>query len=302
MRPQDLTYERFLTEQWHAVRDGMDAVLSAQAGDVALVVRAVMAFYVLVRFLEWGTGRLGHFGFILAAVRGWAVVLLLTNQAVYAGTVRDYTWEHVPNTLVGAVTGRQSRLATHQQFDVVSTMHENLVADVRRQNQSWSVQTLANMLNAWLGNGSAQFWLMVMAGTYMTGLKLTAIAICLGAWFIVLELFERTRGFFMYWVGVVAGLLAYQLASSIYMQIALRGQMTLLRNTRAARGIGVDEMAVNLIHLGNTMFSDAMTMLSLSTICAVGGGVAGHAIATRAAAALPGTTNRVMAALRRGSR
>ena len=298
MRPQDLRYERFLTEQWYAVRDGMDAVLAAQASEVGYVVRAVAALFLLVLFVQWGTGGRSGWSFIWNGAKAYAIVLLLTNPGYFAGTVRDYAWEKIPNAMVGAVNGRRSLLATHQQFDVVSAMHESLVADVRRQNQSLSIQTAVNMLNAWLGNGSAQFWLMVMAGTYMTGLKLTAIAICMGMWLIILELFERTRGFFMYWVGVMAGLLAYQLASSIYMQIALRSQQTLLRNTRAARGIGVDEMAVNLMHTGNAMFSDAMTMLALSTICALGGGAAGHAIAARAATALPGAANRMANAAR----
>lgn len=295
----DLTYATYLTAQYEAVIAAIDAVLAVEVAALLRILKPALAFFFLIQFIRFGGGYIGWQRLLGELARALLIAAMLGAQGLYIPIARNTVVEHVPAAVAEIVTGQGSRLAPTRQFDVVSQAADNLTADIRRRNTSWSVSAFGNSIATVASNVSLQFWIAVQAGVWMVSIRLLAIALCLGPWLLIFELFERTRGFFTSWIGIMAGLLCFQLASAIYMQIALRSQMALLRAVQAAGDAGIDEMLARLLHIANAIFTDALTMLFLPAICAIAGGAAAHVGATKAFNSLPGAAGRAYDKIRK---
>jgi TrbL/VirB6 plasmid conjugal transfer protein len=286
-----LNFETWLTTQYDQIVRAMEHVLRAEMDAVLPTLRWVAAIFVGITFLRWGLGYIDWRGAGMAGLRMAVVVMLIGGQGIYMSRVRVGVMETIPNETARVITGTGGRMPAAAQFDTVSMAAENLAAEIRLRNTGWSIAALVNGLAALAANALFQFWLTVLAAVWLASIRLTAIALCLGVWLLLLEVFETTRGWVRHWVGILAGLLLFQIASSVFLQISMRSTMGLLRTTMEnsrASGTSVEQMVLDLLHVSLAMFADAMTMLALPTICAVAGGGGAYLAAGMAARFVPG--------------
>lgn len=294
-----LSYTANLGLQYQAIKTAMDRVISAELVAVLPVLRWVLAFYVLVHFWRFATANAHWSSLMWALVRALVVVFFLKGSGAYTANVRDMLFETIPNGVVASTTGSSVLISAPQQFDIVSTAIDALTADIRRQNTSWSVSAIGNSLATWLVNVGLQAAVAVQAYVWLVSVRALAITLCLGVWFIMFELFERTRGFFQHWIGTAVGIVTFQVVSAIYLSLSMQSEMEMLRAIQAnSRSFDIDQMISNLIHVGASMFGDALTMLVLPTICALAAGGGVHIGATRAASAIPGAAAAAVSKLR----
>ena len=276
-----LTYAAVLTSQYDAVRAVMRNVIAAQTTHIVPgAARGCSALHFAIQFLRWGLAMGVSFGtVVLTLVRSAVIIFALNTSGAWTTWVADNAFERVPNALVAVANNTSPRLSAPQQFDSVSLAIDNLIADVRRRNTTWSISAFGNAIAAWVVWFGLQLGLAVQAFVWMVSVRLMAIAICVGMWLAILELFDRTRGFVNNWIGVVVGLLTFQLAASIYLQIAMHSEMELLRAIQEQNNNSnsVDMMIANLGKAGNVMAGDAITMISLGAVFGGGGGIATHA-------------------------
>ena len=285
----DLTYTTILTGQYDAVRVAMDRVLAAELAAILPPLRVVLGAYFLLQFIQFAMGHVGIKPVVTALVRGVVVVWLLTGAGIWTGYVRDLSFERVPNALASVATGGNARLTAPQQFDNVSMAIDNLVAGVRKRNTSWSVTGFGNSIMTWLVWGGLQLMLTLQAYVWLASIRIMAIAICMGVWLILFEFFERTRGFFQNWIGIVVGVWTFQLAASVFLQISMHSEIELLRKIQQATpSNSVDVALANLGHVGSALAGDALTMLVLPTVFGGAAGVGAQLGAIAAARALPG--------------
>lgn len=288
----EIAYAAVLTAQYNAVKAGMDRVLTLELAAVVPVLKSVLAVYVLVQFILFAKGHLLGMAFVGRLVRAVVVSFLLSN--VWVSYVRDYAFEKIPTALAGTASGGTSVLTAPQQFENVSTAIDNLTADIRQRNTSWTVTAFGNSIMSWIVWGGLQFALTIQAYIWLTSIRIMALTLCVGVWLILFELFDRTRGFFQHWIGIVVGLWIFQLASSVQLQISLHSEIAMLRMIHdAGASNSVDQMIANMGHVGSALFGDALTMLALPALYGGVGGAAMQYGAASAFRAMPGVMNRV---------
>lgn len=280
-------YAANLTAQYSAVKAGMDRILAQELVAVMPVLRSVLTVYVLVQFVLFAKGHVLGMTVMGRLLRAVAVSFLLSN--VWATTIRDYAFEKVPTALAGTASGGTSVLTAPQQFENVSTAINNLIADIRQKNTAWTVSAIGNSVAAWLVWAGLQFALSIQAAIWLTSIRVMALSLCVGPWLILFELFERTRGFFQHWIGIVVGLWIFQLAASVQLQISLHSEMELLRQVHdLGDPNSIDQMLANLGQVGSALAADAITMMVLPALYGGIGGAAMQYGAMSAFRAMPG--------------
>jgi hypothetical protein len=149
---------------------------------------------------------------------------------------------------------------------------------------------VADAIAAWFAGCLIQFWNGVSFDIWLFGRKLLGIVLCMGPWVLTTELPDRTRGYVDQWVGIIVGLIVFQLAAAIELQLMLHSQSAMLMKVRGSiDSVSIDEAVGTLFHLATMMFMDALTMLALPMVCGIGSGAAaahGYAMALIAAAPL----------------
>jgi hypothetical protein len=134
----------------------------------------------------------------------------------------------------------------------------------------------------------------IQAFVWLASIRIMAIAIILGPWLLMFEFFDRTRGFFQNWIGIVVGVWTFQFAASVFLQISMHSEMETLRNIQRASAASnsVDMMLSNLGRAAMSIFGDALTMLVLPAVFGGVSGAGAQIAAWRGMAAMP----RMMAA------
>lgn len=294
-----ITYAAALSAQYNAVRVGMDRVLALELAVAVPVLKSVLAVYVLVQFVLFAQGQVQGLAFVGRLLRAVVVCFLLSN--VWVSYVRDYAFDKVPTALAGAASGGTVALTVPQQFEAVSVEIDNLMADIRTRNTSWSVTSISNGFMSWIVWGGLQFSLAIQAYVWLTSIRIMALILCVGVWLILFELFERTRGFFQHWIGMVVGIWTFQLASSIQLQIAMRGEHEILRSVRDfGNPNSVDQAIANMGHVGTALFGDALTMLALPALFGGVGGAAAQIGVMTVVRSMPAIAGRLSALAKRG--
>ncbi|MDO9713254.1 type IV secretion system protein [Paracraurococcus lichenis] len=292
------SYATSLAVQYTAVRDGMDGVLASELKVVLPVLKTVLPVYTLVQFLLFAKGHVTGFAFVGRLLRAVVVSFILSN--LWVDYVRNYAFEKIPTSLAGAASARTFNLTMPQQFDAVSKEIDNLTAEIRTRNTSWSVSAIGNSMMTWLVWGGMQFCVALQAYIWLTSIRIMGLLLCVGAWLILFELFERTRGFFQHWIGLVVGLWTFQLAASVQLQISMQSEDTLLRAIHdQAVNNSVDQMLANLGQVGNALVGDALTMLAVPTLFGGAAGAAAQIGAVALARSMPGMLNSLNRFVRR---
>lgn len=287
-----LTYNTVLTTQYNSVREAMNRILNAELAAIIPTLQWVLALYILVQFYRVMVGTGDIRSFVTALIRAVVIVYFLRHNDIYVRFIADNLFEKIPNALAG-IAGSSAQLSTPARFDVVSAAIDNLTAEIRHQNTSWTVTAFGNTLATWLVNIGLQAFLAAQAHVWLVSIRLMAILLCLSPWLLLFEFFERTRGFFSQWLGIACGLICFQLGASIFLRISMESEMALLRAIQAAGSPNsIDMMISNLIHVGTALFGDALAMAALPMITAVAGGAGAHVAATRAASMMPGNIAR----------
>lgn len=300
MNPAVLTYEYWLSTQYEAVRDAMMRGVANSTAGTWPILLACAAIVALTTFFSWSRGHITWGKAFVTLLRVLFVAVLIGTQNLYTSRVAMFVFETVPNEIASKISGSPVTVASYRQFDNIRMQQINLTADVRRKNTDWSLAALGNAMTNQGVDAAGQFWLTIIAYVWLTSIRLMAVVLCIGPWLMLFELWDRTRGFFQSWLGVVVGLLTFQVAASTFLQISTQSQMQVLRTVHAAnRGSNnIDVMLQNLQHVANAVFGDAMTMLALPAIC---GGSAALA-AGMAARFLPSQMQRAYDRARGGSR
>ena len=282
------TFAGIAQTQDTALRAAMDAVTSASLSYAVTPLRALLVIYVAITFLLFAGGSLGRNGLIGRLLRAAFVWMIVTSGTVYASDIRDLCFDGIPNQIATTINGQGATISAAAQFDKVSAAADSMVAAVRAQNTGWSVSALSNAIGAWIATAGLQFVLGVMCAVWLLGRKLMAVVLCFGPWLICFELFDRTRGWVDQWLGKIVGLLVFQLASSVLLQLMLTGEMNLMQQFHNATSVGVDEAVGQLFHVVVMVAMDAITMLALPAVCAIGSGAAaGHGYIAGMAASAP---------------
>lgn len=286
----DTSFATFAAGQDAALRAGMDNVIQASITTMLPVGRILLVIFVAVSLALFSAGRLGGNALIGRVIRGLAIVYFIGAASVYDASIRDVAFDHIPTAFATAINGGGVTITAGQQFDIVSTAADNLVAEVRKKNTGWSASAISNSIAAWIADAGLQFVFLVIAAMWLLGRKLMALVLCFGPWLAWFELFDRTRGWVDQWLGKIVGLLVFQLAADSLMQISMQGEMQLLRTAQAqVTAAGSDEALGLLFHIFAWIGTDALAMLVLPTICAIGSGAAaGHAAAAMFAMGAPG--------------
>lgn len=290
----NLLFNLYAARQDAALAAAMDQVLGALLGSLRQPLQFGLLVYVTVAGIAVAFGRMSGERYVSFFVRALAVSWLLTGTAAYASVVRDTLFTEIPNMIASAVTGRTSGISAAQQFDALAAAAENMVARIYVETTGWSVAKLGQRLSAEAAKAYQDFMLTIQFVVWMLSRRLMVLAICIGPPLVILELFEATRGYVRHWVGVLVGLLAFQLASAVQMQISLRGASEFILMMRDRPGAGLDAKVATLWDVGGWFLMDAVAMLCVPMICAVGSGVAmHHAAGSQAVTRLAGGAVRV---------
>ena len=285
----DTSFAGYAQFQDEALRAGMDAVIATSLAQAVPVLRVLMGLYVLLTFALMAGQRITAYTFVGRCVRAIVVLGLITGQGFYAQHIRDNTFDTIPNAVASIINGGGTRISAAQQFDLVSQAAEAMVADVRSRNTAWSSAAISNGIGVWVAGAAINLVNAIIAGMWLLGRKLMAIVICFGVWLLVFELFDRTRGWVDHWIGAIVGLLVFQLGSSILLQVMLRGEMAMFRSLMTNPTANADEAVYNLFRVAGYIGTDALTMLALPIICAVGSGIgAAQGVGMALAAGVPG--------------
>lgn len=270
----DCLYSTFAARMAEADSAGIDAVVASAISGVRpwlqfAILVAVTAGGFAVTFNRMTAERLGVW-----MVRALTVVWLLSAAGTYNQVVRTAAMDEVPNRVASIVNGGGQNIKAEQQFCVLRAAMENLTAKVAKEANGWSVADFMARGSAEVARVAQGILLEVVLVIWLIGRRLTALAICLGPFLLCFELFDATRGFVRHWIGTVVGLLAFQLASSVQLQISQQGAMRFLQQLRGQMNGDINAMVGVLWDAVGWFLMDAVVMLAIPTICAVGSGVA----------------------------
>jgi type IV secretion system protein VirB6 len=278
-----LSYAQFAQEQDAALRSGMDHVIGAGLADAVPILRVLAVVYIIVWFFMLGANEISLRGFVGKAIRIGVVTTLIAGSGFYIQHVRDFLFDGAPNEIATVIGGANTPITAAAQFDENSARIDSVVASIHENNRAWTLKGVADAIAAWFTGLALNTEIGLMFGVWMLGRKLLAIALCFGPWLLLFELFERTRGFVMAWVGTLVGLLVYQLGSSVLMKISLVSLGQLLAQSKSsemayrAAGLSYTDQAIGtLFHVVCYVLSDVFALLALPAICAIGVGAAAH--------------------------
>lgn len=279
------TYLGYAQIQDSAIIAGMNSIINASLTAVWPIVHWLAIIYLIILFCQVASNQMTVNAGVGKAIRLIVVVFVIHSAGIYTKYVRDLAFTDVPNEIATIVTGSPVGISAASQFDHVAQAADYLVADAQAKNTGsiFSVSAIGNSVALWLADIGMNIATAIMFGVWLLGRKLLAIVLCFGPWLLLFELFDRTRGFTEQWIGKIVGLLVFQLASAALLQIMLKGQSQVLQAIKASPGISLDAMIGKLMHLVGYMATDALTMIALPAICAIGSGAAaGHAVTTGA--------------------
>ena len=262
----------------------MDSVIGNSLTAAWPVVHWLSVIYIVITFAQVTANLMTMSAFLGRAVRLFFVVFLLHSAGIYQQYVRTLAFVDVPNEIATVVSGSPVGVSAAAQFDKVSQAADFLVADAEAKNAGhsiFSVSAIGNEIGIRLADGFINLMVAFMFGVWLLGRMLLAVVLCYGPWLLLFELFERTRGFTEAWIGKIVGLLVFQFASAVLLQILIQCISHVLMDIHAAPGASVDDIVNNLMHLAGFMMTGLITLIALPSICAIGSGAAaGHAVAT----------------------
>lgn len=251
------------------------------------VLAAIVVTYVAISFMYLAGGEITLKGFLGKTVRLFIVVQFIVNAANYNQYVRDFFFDGVPAEFAAAFMDTPATLSSAQQFDKASGEVDSLVAAAQMQNTGWSTEALSNSMAIWVADIGIKIMIAVWAFVWSLGRFLLAVVLGFGPWILVFELFDRTRGFVDHWIGTLVGLVVYQLAGAITLQIVMTGAFALLTAIHVSGTVNADEMVGMLVQVFYFFAMAALTMLALPFICSVGSGAAaGNAVVMTAASGM----------------
>lgn len=224
--PIGITYAALASHRLDTVRSMMDAVIDAEAQFMTPILRALFIIYLLLLFTQMWAGVVSVDRLVNSILRSGVIIFLVTHGGAFAQYVRDPIFDRIPraisNTILASVGGgTTSSQGVAQQFDTVAIAIDHVTARVLELNTGWTIAAGANYLTAMANNTWAQTLLAGVAAVWLLGVTLLAIALCFGPLVLVFELFERTRGYLMQWVGILVGLTAFGIGTSILLAIQM---------------------------------------------------------------------------------
>ena len=268
----------------------MNQAVAASLTAMRPILAAVAVTYVAISFMYLAGGEITLKGFLGKTVRLLVIVQFIVTAANYNQYVRDLFFDGLPSEFATTFMDTPATLSSAQQFDKASAEVDNLVAAAQGKNTEWSTAALANSMAIWIADIAIKCMIAVWAFVWSLGRFLLAVVLGFGPWLLVFELFDRTRGFVDHWIGTLVGLVVYQLAGAITLQIVMTGAFALLTSIHTAAGaVDADELVGMLVQIFYFFAVGALTMLALPFICSVGSGAAaGNAVAMTASAGLMG--------------
>ncbi len=276
------TYLDFATTQDASLRGAMDHVITASLTFAVPILHWLAIAYIVLTFSLVAGNVMTVHTMIGRLLRLLFVVYFITGSGGYTTHVRDLAFDGVPQAIASVLTDTPTLTSAAQQFDIVSKAADNIVADAMAKNSLFSANGIGNSVAAWAADGGIQGINAVMFGVWLLGRVLLAIVLCFGPWLLVFELFDRTRGFVDQWIGKIVGLSVFGLASAVLLQIVLRGELDMLTQVHNSGG-NIDQIIAQLVHVVALLATDALAMLALPAICAIGSAAAaGHAVASGA--------------------
>lgn len=264
----------------------MDNVIAAESANLMPILKALFLIYIGLQFTQCMFGHLNTWKAFAGCIRVGIIVLLVGHTNQFAEHIRDPMFNTIPQAIAtfagGDASGSQTIAA---QFDAVSAGADALTATTVKLNSGWSPSAFINCGSAWLADFAMQVELAIIFCVWLLGQTLLAIIICFGPMLLLLELFDRTRGFVDQWIGKLVGMMAFALATSVFMALMMQGLTTMMQmadGSMANSGAGAVSVMLHVI-IGITV--DLFTMLALPTIVGFGSGVAGSLAAPSALAA-----------------
>ncbi len=236
----------------------------------------------LVTFNEMSARRAGNY-----AVRAIAVAYILSSTAVYNQWVTNVFFTQLPNTIATVVTGATTPITAAQQFDKLALSAESVIATA--MSQATGLMHIGDQMALWWALGWIHVILSVEFFIFMLGRKLMAVVIVIGPFLILFELFEHTRGWARAWIGKLVGLTVFQLASTALLSISSQGAFSYVQAISANPGAGLDQQIANIDHLSAWFLGDALSIMAVPTIAAIGSGVAAGTAVAASFAARAGT-------------
>ncbi len=221
-----IAYAALATHRVDTIRAMMDAVISAEAQFMTPILRALFIIYLGRQFIMMNFGYVSGKTFVSTILRSGIIILLVTKAGAFAQYVRDPLFDRIPravsSTILASVGGgTTSSMGIAQQFDTVALAIDHVTARVLALNTGWTIAAGANYLTAMANNTWAQTLLAGVAAFWLLGVTLLAIALCFGPMVLVFELFERTRGYLVQWIGTLVGLTAFGIGTSILLAIQM---------------------------------------------------------------------------------
>ncbi len=257
-----------------ALLEAMNAAIASGLNWIRPQVRLGLGLYVIGYALLLLYAKVDGHRFVMAAIQA-AALAAMTQVTNYNFYVRDLFFTTLPNAFASALYGPRASVSSAQQFDILWSAVTHMNAYILSQATGlWYIgdRALVHILGF---IDLAALW--VCFGIWYLSRLFMGIVICIGPFLLVLFLFESTRGYAKQWVGMLIGLAALQLSSSILMRIllsVLSSRMAMMENDPS---LGVDELVNNAAQMTGVFWFSAVLMFVLPTVIAIGAGGAGVA-------------------------
>ena len=298
-----ISYADLSTERLETLKAMMDAVISAEAQFMTPILRSLFIIYLLIQFTQMWSGVLSVDRLVNSILRSGIIIFLVTHSGAFAQYIRDPLFDRIPraisNTVLSSVGGgTTSSMGVAQQLDAVSLSIDHVTARILEMNTGWGITAGVNSIAAWANNGWAHTLLSWTAGVWICAASLLAISLCFGPLMLVFELFERTRGYLMQWVGTLVGLTAFGMGTSILLAIQMTQLGRVVRSLDRNLPTSSTEAVGAFGHVASGIALDLIALLALPAICAIGSGVAANHTAAATSIAMRGATGSAGAAFR----
>ena len=291
------TFAGYAQTQDDALRAAMDTLITQGFAAASGPLRWFVTIFVLITFVLFAAGEITSGTFIKRTLRALSVIFIILHSSWYITNVRNNAFDTFPNAVATAYNGG-TLLSAAGQFDKASLASDNLVGQVREANTGWTASAFTNALAAWIADVGIQFTLSIECGIWLVGRKLMALVLVIGPWLTTFELFDRTRGWVDHFIGTIVSLSVFQLMSSALVKMQMTTVLSMLLAYHNAGG-SVDQVVGGLFHVLGSLTTDAIALIALPTVCAIGSGVAAsNAVASGMAMAFPGRAVRLASTMR----
>lgn len=264
------TYQTFASIYDEGLRAGADAATRAGLSWTATVLKAALLPWFVVVGAQIALGQFS-LGKLLGYGTRIALVLWLAVGAAYTTVIADTIVDGIPNEIASAINGEGARVTFAEGFDRLAAQTDYFTAQIKGQATGY-ITGIPTRFAADAYNGGAKTFLGLFFVVWIVVRIATRILVAGLSFFLLLLIFETTRGFVMDYLGKLVSVIAWMLMTSITVRVLLDGCKVYINNAIANPGASLDEQLSMLWTIGTWFLACAMIALIVPALAMVGSG------------------------------